>query len=245
MARCLVVQHLAPESPFAVGDALMAAGAEVEICRVFAGDVVPADATGLDGLVVMGGPMSADADDGFPTRVAELELIARAVADGVPTLGVCLGAQLLAASGGAAVYRGAAGPEIGWEEVDLAPPCDADALFADLPSRITVLQWHGDTFDLPDGALRLVAGQRYANQAFRLGPSAWGLQFHLEVTSEAVEGFLVAFGDEVEGVEDLQRIRNEMPDALRRLAPTRDLVCARFAALVTARPFAVPASAHR
>jgi GMP synthase-like glutamine amidotransferase len=97
MATCLVVQHKPPESAFVIEDAITGAGVRVDTREVFAGDSIPRSAAGFDGLVVMGGPMSAISDDGFPTRRAELALMSDAVDIGVPTLGVCLGAQLLAA----------------------------------------------------------------------------------------------------------------------------------------------------
>ena len=121
IARCLVVQHVPPESAYAIGDAMVAQGIAVDVCRMFAGDRVPASVEGIDGLVVMGGPMSASEDTDFPSRRAELALLAAAVDAEIPTLGVCLGAQLLALATDGRVYPGAAGPEIGWAPVTFAP----------------------------------------------------------------------------------------------------------------------------
>jgi GMP synthase-like glutamine amidotransferase len=236
MARCLVVQHVDPEPSYALGEALDGAGVEVETCQVYAGDRVPANGTGYAGVVVMGGPMSAASDNGFPTRRAEIGLLAGAVASGVPTLGICLGAQLLAAAAGGSVFAGTAGAEIGWDRVRLSPGASDDGLLAGLAEDIGVLQWHGDTFDLPPGAVHLASSRRYANQAFRVGPAAWGLQFHLEVTTEAVETFLSAFGgDSAIPPGGAAAIREAMPDALAELDPVRSLVCGRFADLVAAR----------
>jgi GMP synthase-like glutamine amidotransferase len=235
MSRCLVVQHIAPEKAFAIEEALTAAGVAVETVRVFAGDPVPAEVTGLDGLVVMGGPMSADSDEGFASRQAELALLSAAVAAGIPTLGVCLGAQLLAQAMGGSVRRGEAGPEIGWGVVELTDACSSDALFADVPSDLEVLQWHGDTFSLPDGGVLLASNATYASQAFRIGPLAWGLQFHIEVEADAVAGFLEAFGADTDGVSGgPEQIRAETPAALARLAPFRRMLLGRFAQLVAA-----------
>jgi GMP synthase-like glutamine amidotransferase len=236
MSICLVVQHVAPESAFAIEDALIAAGVGVDIRRVFAGDGIPSDTSGLDGLVVMGGPMSASTDAGFPTLEVEVALLSDALRVGVPTLGVCLGAQLVALAGGGSVSRGAYGPEIGWGPVNLAQACHDDLLFAGLPESLTVMHWHGETFEMPAGGQRLVSGDLYPNQAFRIGDVAWGVQFHLEVTAAAVEGFIGAFtadADSVPGGADA--IRRATPPALADLASARDLVCARFASLVAAR----------
>ena len=119
MSSCLVVQHLEPESSYAIGEALSSSGIDVDQRRTHTGAPLPRTLDGFDGLVVMGGPMSADSDDGFPTRRQELDLLSEAVELGLPTLGVCLGAQLLAAATGGRVLRGASGPEIGWGPVRL------------------------------------------------------------------------------------------------------------------------------
>jgi GMP synthase-like glutamine amidotransferase len=236
MPNCLVVQHVAAESAFAIDDALRAAGITVDIRRVFAGDDVPTDVSGLDGVVVMGGPVSAGSDEGFPSRSAELALLADALRRGVPTLGVCLGAQLVAVAAGATVYPNAHGPEIGWGAVRLAVACRSDRLFTGLPEELTVMHWHGETLELPSAAERLISNDNSPNQAFRLGEVAWGVQFHLEVTPEAVEGFVAAFPGDAAGVSGgADAIRSATPAALAALGPSRDLVCRRFADLVATR----------
>jgi GMP synthase-like glutamine amidotransferase len=239
MARCLVVQHAGPEGSHAIGDALRTAGVDVELRRVFDGDDLPAGTSGFGGLVVMGGPASAVSDVGFPTRGAELRLLGAALQQGVPTLGVCLGAQLLALAAGGTVRPGTAGAEIGWGPVELTDEAADDALLNGLPRRLSVLHWHGDTFDLPAGATHLAASDRYSNQAFRLGDRAWGLQFHVEVDRAAVDAFLADFGEEArEAGADPDSIRRGADPNLERLAPWRDLVADRFAGLVVDRRLA-------
>lgn len=233
MTNCLVVQHVAPEPAFAIAEALVGAGVDVDTRRVFAGERVPADASDLDGLVIMGGPMSAASDHGFPTRTAEIALIADSLDREIPILGVCLGAQLLAVAGGGSVFPGPSGPEIGWGPVVLADDCADDRLLAGLSSTLTVMHWHGDTFDLPSAAVRLAGNANYPNQAFRLGPVAWGMQFHLEVTAVAVEGFLAAFAADAERADGgPDAIRAATPAALASLAESKRLVFERFAGLV-------------
>jgi GMP synthase-like glutamine amidotransferase len=235
MSSCLVVQHVEPEGPYAIGDALEAAGVAIDLRRVFADDPLPPDAADADGVVVMGGPMSALSDRGFPTRRAELDLLADAVRRGRPTLGVCLGAQLLALAGGGSVSPGGAGPEIGWGPVELTGEAGADPLLAGLPDRLTVLHWHGDTYALPPGAVPLAADSRYPNQAFRMGPRAWGFQFHLEVDASAVAAFLAAFGaDAGPAGTTPQVIGADSGPGLETLAPQRTIVLGRFAELVAA-----------
>ena len=236
MPNCLVIQHVEPEPAFAIDDALRAKGVTVDDRRLFAGEALPLDLVGFAGLVVMGGPMSAGSDEGFATRGREIALLAEAVADGTPTLGVCLGAQLLAMAGGATVQVGASGPEIGWGPVSVFDECRADALFTGLPEVLTVLHWHGETFEIPAGGRRLMGNDRYANQAFRIGDAAWGLQFHLEVDEAAVDGFLGAFAAEAAAVPGgPDGIRAATPGALEQLAAPRTLVLGRFAGLVAAR----------
>jgi GMP synthase-like glutamine amidotransferase len=230
---CLIVQHLEPEAPYAIGDALDDAGVVTDLRRIYDGEPLPSDLADVDGLVVMGGPMSASSDEGFPTRRAELSLLDDALSRGLPTLGVCLGAQLLALAAGGAVHPGPTGPEIGWAPVSLTDQAGEDPLLAGLPSTLTVLHWHGDTFDLPPGAIHLAANSRYRNQAFRSGPRAWGLQFHLEVDHRAVAAFLGAFGaDAAAAGTTPQSIEADSAEVLEVLTPRRTDVLARFAGLV-------------
>lgn len=231
MATCLVVQHGEPERPFALGSALVEAGVDLLVCRTYDGEAVPTDCEGLDGLVVMGGFMSASSDDDFPTRRAELALLADAIHRAVPTLAICLGAQLLAVAAGGRAFAGPAGLDVGWAPVWLTQAAEHDVLVGGAPASFTVLHWHGDTFDLPPGAVHLASGERYANQAFRVGDHAWGLQFHLEVDSDALAAFTTAFAEEAAaapgGVAALAD-----PAPLESVAPTRRFILRRFAELV-------------
>lgn len=226
-----MVQHLAEEGPYAIGDALAAAGLAVRVCRVWAGDLPPESPDGFEALVVMGGPTAAYSDDDFPTRMAEVALLRSALAAGVPVLGVCLGAQLLAVAAGGTVRPGS-GSQIGWGEVRTTLAADRDPLFAEVPGRLRVLHWHGDTMDLPAGAALLASCDRYPVQAFRVGDSAWGLQFHLEADAAAVDAFVTAFPQEAATAPGL---REAAPVELAGAAPHRDSVFGRFAALVAAR----------
>jgi GMP synthase-like glutamine amidotransferase len=236
MPNCLVVQHVAPEPAFAIADALVAAGVDVDTRRAFSGDDIPSDSSGFDGVVVMGGPMSATSCEGFPSRDTEVSLLADALRAGIPTLGICLGAQILAIAAGGAVTRNSYGPEIGWAPVHLAPSGADDRLFAGVPPTVTVLHWHGETLEVPPSGQLLMSSKAYPNQAFRIGDVAWGLQFHLEVTEAAVDGFLDAFGAEAaKAPGGANAIRSATPTAVRDLVPLRDLVCSRFANLVVAR----------
>lgn len=234
MPTCLVIQHVLPERSFAIGEALADAGVDVDVRHAYARDPLPAWlGADFDGLVVMGGPMSAASDDDFPTRRREIDLLTQALEAGLPTLGVCLGAQLLAAAGGARVIPGGAGLEVGWDHVRFSADAATDPLFATVPSTLRVLHWHGETYELPTGAVHLASSERYRQQAFRAGGLAWGLQFHLEVDEDAVGSFVETFGEDVVAAgTTAEAITEATPSALRALGPHRDEICARFAALV-------------
>ncbi|MEV7341730.1 methyltransferase domain-containing protein [Streptomyces sp. NPDC093544] len=227
----LVVQHVPVEGPYAIGAALEAAGLEIRVCRVWAGDALPSDLSGAEALVVLGGPMSAYSDDGFPTREAELALLRTALEAQVPVLGVCLGARLLAVAAGGGARPGT-GLQVGWEPVRPDAAAGTDPLFVGVPERLRVLHWHSDTMDLPDGAALLASCDRFPVQAFRVGGTAWGLQFHLEVDAVAVDAFVTAFPEEAVTVPGL---RESAPAEPAVLAPYRDQVLRRFGALVVSR----------
>jgi GMP synthase (glutamine-hydrolysing) len=112
----------------------------------------------------------------------------------MPILGICLGSQLLARALGSRVYANRI-REIGWYDLELSPSASKDPLFGNVPRQTSVFQWHGDTFDLPAGAVQLARSAQCENQAFRFGRSAYGLQFHLEVTADIIENWLCESGN--------------------------------------------------
>jgi GMP synthase (glutamine-hydrolysing) len=177
----LVLQHIACEPPGVYEEVLRERGATLTRVEVDAGDELP-DWREFAAVMAMGGPMSSNDDSALPWLSAEKAFIAHAVRAGMPFWGVCLGVQLLAASLGARVYAGAE-PEVGVLPVELTEEGRRDPVFSALPPTIPALQWHGDTFDLPAGAIRLAGSPAYPNQAFRF-ENAYGVQFHLEVSSE-------------------------------------------------------------
>lgn len=188
----------------------------------------------FDGLVVMGGSPSAYSDAGFATRVAELDLVAAAVVSGMPVLGVCLGAQLIAHACGGEAHRGDPGLEVGWAPVTLTSPAATDPLFATVPTEFPALHWHGDTFVMPPGAVRLASSAMYENQAFRLGDRVWGLQFHIEIDAQGVRAYCNEDGIEQEAQSGggVAAIIDATADALSVAGPIRDALFDRFAAMV-------------
>ena len=179
--QVLVLQHIACEPPGVYEDVLDEHGATIYRVELDEGDPLP-DWRAFDAIVAMGGPMGALDDDEHPWLTDEKRLIADAVRSGLPFWGVCLGVQLLAASLGARVYPGPQ-PEVGLLPVDLTDEGRVDPVFGPVQRDLVTLQWHGDTFDLPAGAMRLASSPAYANQAFRF-ERAYGVQFHLEVSAE-------------------------------------------------------------
>jgi GMP synthase (glutamine-hydrolysing) len=178
----LVLQHIACEPPGAYADAMREHGAELHPVELDEGEPLP-DWRDFDAMVVMGGPMGACDDDAHPWLVAERDGIGAAVRAGLPFFGACLGSQLLAASLGARVYTGET-PEVGVLDVELTGAGRDDPVLGGLPESFATLQWHSDSFDLPAGAVALASSPAYANQAFRVGATAYAVQFHLEVTRE-------------------------------------------------------------
>ncbi len=181
----VVLQHAAFEGPGSVAAAVRDAGAGLTVVRTDLGEAVPppAEVARMAGLVVMGGPMSVH--DDLAWLEDERVLLRAAVGAGLPVLGVCLGAQQLAAALGADVTPGPA-PECGVGEVHLTTAAIEDPVFGPAPTPLPCVHWHGDTFSLPGSAVRLARNDAYENQAIRVGERAYGLQFHVEVTASLV-----------------------------------------------------------
>ena len=183
--KLVVVQHLFCESPGAYDTELDRRGVQREVVEIDTGDKLP-DWNEFDGIIAMGGPMSVNDEDDHPWLVDEKRWVADAVRAGKPFFGACLGVQLLASALGAPVYP-LAQAEVGLLPVIRTQEGEVDAVIGGLADPLVTLQWHGDTFDLPDGGVLLASSPAAPNQAFRFGDAAYGIQFHLEVTPEMAE----------------------------------------------------------
>jgi GMP synthase-like glutamine amidotransferase len=183
----LVFRHVPYEHLGLIASVLEAAGLKYKYVDLPLDVDRRVDLESASGLVFMGGPMSVN--DDLPYLRREIEIIREAAGKGLPILGVCLGAQLIAKAFGASVYRNEV-KEIGWYPIYWTGEAAHDGLFAGLPGPATVFHWHGETFDLPPGAVRLSYSEACRIQAFRFGGNIYGLQFHLEVTPAMIGAWL-------------------------------------------------------
>lgn len=192
-----ILQHVPFEGPAAIATWAHSQGISNTVYHIYRGDAAPAQ-NDFDVLAVMGGPMSVNDTDTLPWLAPEIALVRAAIEADKRVLGVCLGAQMIAKAMGARVYPGRE-KEIGWFPVARAAP-DGGTLFDGLPESFTAFHWHGETFDLPHGAVRLAETEATPNQAFQLGARVLGLQFHIEATPESVAELVErASGDIGEG----------------------------------------------
>jgi GMP synthase-like glutamine amidotransferase len=240
VGSALVIENDPTDDLRRLGEWLSDAGLELTVVRPHAGQALPESLDGYLALVVLGGDQSARADGGTPGApwFPALEgLLRKAVRHRVPTLAVCLGAQLLATAHGGTVERSTSGPEIGPALVGRRDAADADPLFRYVPLLPDVIQWHTDEItELPLGATLLAASTRYPHQAFRLGDRAWGVQFHVECDAAMIadwarsdDGALAELGYDAEAV--VAAVADVLADVEEIWQP----FAARFAALALGR----------
>jgi GMP synthase (glutamine-hydrolysing) len=225
--RVLVLQHIACEHPGVFSEVMDEREVEAVPVELDEGEALP-DWREFDAVLVMGGPMGAYEEADHPWLVPEKELVREAVEDGRPVLGICLGVQVLASALGADVRPMEDGAEVGLLPVELTEEGRKDPLFEGVTEPLVTLQWHGDTFQLPDGAMRLASSPAAENQAFKAG-SSYGIQFHIEVTPEMArewaevpayrDSLAKALGRErgAEFLSEVERRAGELHPAAKRL----------------------------
>jgi GMP synthase (glutamine-hydrolysing) len=235
--RILVFQHIACEHLGTFAPVLAARGFQPQHVRLFAGDSIPSDWPDAGGLIFLGGPMSVNDEGVYSYLAAEKAVIRQALAAEQPTLGVCLGSQLLASATGSRVFPGTR-PEIGWEPVSLTTDGRQDPLLSNLGHLAAAFHWHGETFDLPRQSVRLASSALTMNQAFRLGRTAYGLQFHVEIDAAMIDSWIREYprdlGSDPDGAA--RRITADTASYLGPLRTAAGEAMNRFLDLVTTRP---------
>lgn len=193
----LICKNISSEGPGTIEDFLMANGILYAIVDLSKVENIP-DTKGFSTLVMLGGPMSVNEDDIYPYIKKEEEIVREFIKDSKSILGICLGAQIIAKALGARVYKGMQ-KEIGWYDIELTAEGIADPIIrrlavhphvGDMWKRFKVFHWHGETFDIPEGAVRLAGSELFPNQAFRYGNRVYAFQFHIEVTKEMIYDWL-------------------------------------------------------
>jgi GMP synthase-like glutamine amidotransferase len=214
--RILVFRHVPFEDIGLIRSALEHYSVRVDYADLYQDLSRCPDPASYPALIFMGGPMSVN--DDLPYIQRELEIIAQAAARRQPVLGICLGAQLIAKAMGARVYPNAA-KEIGWYPVQFTEAAALDPLLSGVESPQEVFHWHGETFDLPSGAVLLASSALCRNQAFHIGNVFYGFQFHLEVTPEMIADWCT----QVENCGDVKELSTPLDpqknqENLRRLS---------------------------
>jgi len=212
----LIIQHTALARPGTILQTLLEEGVEVDVRRLHANAVLPAPDELAQHLavIVLGGAMNADQDDVYPFLRDERDLVAAALERDVPLLGICLGAQQLACVHGGCVFDRPE-PAVGWMPIRLVA---RDALFEGVPAEFRALEWHAQSFTVPEHACPLALRDGDVGvQAFRAGRRAWGLQFHPEIDAATLDAWLQ---------RDNQGMRQRAPEVLERLGRDRDEVAA-------------------
>ncbi len=216
--RIQCLQHVPFEGPAAIGEWAQARGHRLELVPLYQGASPPPPAE-FDWLLVMGGPMGVLDEQAFPWLIPEKAAIAAAIDADKGVIGVCLGAQLIASALGARVYRNPE-KEIGWLPIEVTAEGAASRLFGPLAPDIEVFQWHGDTFDLPAGAVHLARSTACEHQAFAFGEHVLALQFHLESTPATVAALVSHCADEIvpaRYVQDAERMLAADPEDFERI----------------------------
>lgn len=177
------------------------------------GEGLPRDTSDLEGLIVMGGPMNVDEVQKYPFLLPEVQLIEKVLSEKKPVLGICLGAQLIAKALGEKVYPNTT-KEVGWHPIQITPQGRKDPAFKNLPGTPNVLHWHGDTFDMPKGAVHLARTDKCLSQAFRWEDNVYALQFHLEVTPAMTKKWCQADCE-----QDFIKAAGETPEQIIKVTP--------------------------
>lgn len=232
MARLLVFQHVAHEILGTLDPLLRKSAFRIKYVNFGRSNYRIPDMSGYDGLIVLGGPMNVDQMDSYPYLAEEIQAIRTAVELDMPVLGICLGSQLIAKALGAKVRKNPV-KEIGWYKVYPTETGTGDSLVCHFDKAEMLFQWHGDTFDVPEGAELLATSELCRNQAFRYGQKIYGFQFHLEVDKKMIDRWL-KIPDNVRELEEVKdyispdKIREDTPKYIKHLHDLSDRTFSSF-----------------
>jgi GMP synthase (glutamine-hydrolysing) len=233
--RVLTIVHEEDAGPGVFGSALATAATSVETWLVAEQPQAPAVASAYDAIISFGGSAHPHQEDRHPWLASEKRFLAGALADDIPLLGICLGSELIAEAAGART-RHLPHPEIGWYEVSLTDQGRADPVVGAIGDSFEALEWHSYAVDLPAGATAL-AQSSSCLQAYRLGSSAWGLQFHAEATDEDFQHWLDNYTIDEDAVRERIDPQAIATETAGRMAGWHELgqgICARFLATASA-----------
>jgi GMP synthase-like glutamine amidotransferase len=226
----LIFRHSPTEGPGYFTTFLDRHGIPWQLVRIDAGDTVPENLNGVSGLCLMGGPMSVN--DDLPWIPPVLALIRQAVASNIPVIGHCLGGQLMAKALGGTVGLNPV-KEIGWGDVRITNPDAARPWLGDAPHPMLGFHWHGETFSLPPGALRILESTYCTNQAFVLNGRHIGMQCHVEMTPELIASWCDNGAAEIAashspGVQTPDAMQSDLPARTARLHLLADKIYSRW-----------------
>jgi GMP synthase (glutamine-hydrolysing) len=235
MKKILVLQHVAHELLGTLNPLLKKSGFRIRYVNFARHPDAQPSLDGYDGVVILGGPMSANDTRELPHLMTEMHLIEEALKRNMPVLGICLGAQLIAKTLGAAVYPNRQ-KEIGWYDVSPTDHAQSDPLLQTLARSEKIFQWHGETFDIPTSTRHLAFSMLCDNQAFRYGANVYGFQFHLEVDEPMIHRWLRVSENRKEiaslgGALSPQQIENETRAHIGRLTELSERVFSEFVKL--------------
>jgi GMP synthase (glutamine-hydrolysing) len=235
--RALAIVHQRDAGPGVFADVFDARGVELETWLPAEASGPLSDPSGYDAVLIFGGAMHVDQEERHPWLGDVKATLSKLIDKAVPLLGVCLGAQLIAEAAGTPAHR-ASEPEIGWYQVDVTPEGASDPLLGPLAPAFEAFQWHSYEFPVPAGAT-LLARSQVCPQAYRIGNTTWGIQFHAEVTLEDAEAWITDYRSDEDAIRmrlDVNRLRQRTRESIAGWNALGRGLCERFLAAAAAAP---------
>lgn len=227
----LVIKHIGIEGPGRIEEFFRNSAWKLKIADLSAAEKLPLSLNDIEAVISLGGPMNVYEEEKYEFLKEEGIFLKKALSEGVPILGICLGAQLLAKACDSKIKK-AEEKEVGWHKVKLSEDGRADTLFYGLPEEFEVFQWHEDTFELPKNASFLAEGAICKIQAFKANKNAYGIQFHFEVTPEMIASWAGVY-EKIEAKRSL--LKNMVIEGYRNIASYEklsQLLCLNFSRVI-------------